>query len=35
LRAVPVSVGIRDSKWTAMIEGDLKKGDALVVAKEN
>ncbi len=35
LRAIPVTIGIRDSKWTELVDGELKKGDALVVAKEN
>ncbi len=34
LKAIPVTIGIRDSKWTELVEGDLKQGDALVVAKE-
>ena len=32
LRAIPVTIGIRDSKWSELLEGDLKQGDALVVA---
>ncbi|MCG8653048.1 MAG: hypothetical protein MI861_24625, partial [Pirellulales bacterium] len=34
LRAVPVTIGIRDSKWTELIEGDLKLNDPLVTAKK-
>ncbi len=34
LRAVPVTIGIRDSKRTQLIEGDIKVGDALVTAKK-
>ncbi|MEM1069064.1 MAG: efflux RND transporter periplasmic adaptor subunit [Planctomycetota bacterium] len=34
LRAVPVTIGIRDSKWTEMIDGELKVGDKLVTAKK-
>jgi HlyD family secretion protein len=32
LRAIPVTIGIRDSKWSEVLEGELKLGDALVVA---
>lgn len=35
LRAIPVTVGIRDSKWTELTKGELKKGDKLVTAKKN
>ena len=35
LRAIPVTVGIRDSQWSELVEGDLKLGDELVVAKKN
>ena len=34
LRAVKVTIGIRDSKWTELTDGDLKVGDALVIAKK-
>ncbi len=34
LRAVPVTIGIRDSKWTELTSGDLSVGDALVVGKK-
>ena len=34
LKATPVTIGIRDSKWSELVSGDLKPGDALVVAKE-
>jgi HlyD family secretion protein len=34
LRAVPVTIGIRDSKWTELIDGDVKVGDRLVTAKK-
>ena len=34
LRAIRVTVGIRDGTWTEMVYGDLKIGDALVVAKK-
>ena len=34
LRAVPVTIGIRDSKWTELTDGELKVGDALVIAKK-
>jgi hypothetical protein len=34
LKATAVTIGIRDSRWTEMVKGDLKQGDALVVAKE-
>ena len=35
LRAIPVTVGIRDSQWSELVEGDVKLGDELVVAKKN
>lgn len=34
LRAVPVTIGIRDSKWTEMLEGELETGAELVVAEK-
>ena len=32
LKAIPVTIGIRDSKWSELVKGELKVGDALVVA---
>ncbi len=34
LRAIPVAIGIRDSRWTEVLSGDVKEGDALVTAKK-
>lgn len=34
LRAIPVTIGIRDSTWTELIEGEVKLEDELVVAKK-
>ncbi|MGI9474506.1 MAG: efflux RND transporter periplasmic adaptor subunit [Rubripirellula sp.] len=34
LRAVEVTIGIRDSRWTEMLGGELKVGDDLVVAEK-
>lgn len=34
LQAIPVTIGIRDSQWSELVEGDLKQGDVLVVAQE-
>ncbi|MCP4891291.1 efflux RND transporter periplasmic adaptor subunit [Rubripirellula sp.] len=34
LRAIPVTIGIRDSKWTELVSGDVKVGDRLVTAKK-
>ena len=34
LRAVPVTIGIRDSKWSELVEGTINVGDELVVAKK-
>ena len=34
LRAVPVTIGIRDSKWTELVDGDLNVDDELVTAKK-
>lgn len=34
LRAVEVTTGIRDSKWTELVDSNVKVGDALVVAKK-
>ena len=34
LKAIPVTVGIRDSKWSELVKGDLKQGDTLVIARE-
>ena len=34
LRAIPVTIGIRDSKWTELVDGEVKVGDALVTAKK-
>lgn len=34
LRAIPVTIGIRDSQWTELVDGDLSAGDELVIAKK-
>jgi HlyD family secretion protein len=34
LRAVPVTIGIRDSTWTELIKGEIKVDDVLVVANK-
>jgi HlyD family secretion protein len=34
LRAVPVTIGIRDSKWSEVVEGEISIDDAFVVAKK-
>ena len=34
MRAVEVTTGIRDSKWTEMIDSNIKVGDELVIAKK-
>jgi HlyD family secretion protein len=34
LKAIPVTIGIRDSQWTEMVEGEISIGDAFVVAKK-
>ena len=34
LRAIPVTIGIRDSKWTELKEGKVNEGDKLVTAKK-
>jgi HlyD family secretion protein len=34
LRAVEVTTGIRDSKWTELVDSSIKVGDALVIAKK-
>ena len=34
LRAVEVTTGIRDSKWTEMVDSNIKVGDELVIAKK-
>jgi HlyD family secretion protein len=34
LRAVPVTVGIRDSQWSELISGKLSPGDRLVVGEK-
>lgn len=34
LRAIEVTIGVRDSQWTELVTGELKSGDALVVAQE-
>ena len=34
LRAVPVTIGIRDSMWTELIDGDLEVGHALVTGRK-
>jgi HlyD family secretion protein len=35
LRAVEVTTGIRDSKWTELVDSNLKVKDSLVIAKKN
>jgi HlyD family secretion protein len=34
LRAIPVTIGIRDSKWSELVDGEIKVGDTLVVSKK-
>lgn len=34
LRAIPVTVGIRDSQWSELVSGDLSLDDELVIAKK-
>ena len=34
LRAIPVTIGIRDSQWSELIDGDVHLDDELVVAKK-
>lgn len=34
LRAVPVTIGIRDSQWTELVSGELKVGDQLVTGRK-
>lgn len=34
LQAVPVTIGIRDSQWTELVEGELQLGDKLVTGIE-
>ena len=34
LRAIRVTVGIRDSKWTELVDGDLAVGDELVIGRK-
>jgi HlyD family secretion protein len=34
LKAIPVTIGIRDSQWTEVVEGEISIGDAFVVAKK-
>ena len=34
LRALPVTIGIRDSRWSELVDGDVVPGTALVVAEK-
>lgn len=34
LKAIPVTIGIRDSQWTEVVEGEINSGDAFVIARK-